>query len=237
MPFGWVPIIAPVKPAACASRSTSAARAPSCSGTVASGTKRGSAFAAASRCVVDQPRPGAPSCRRQLVAEHVEPAADHLPVDLLLVHPFRGGAGRSLSGFDTGRVGLPPANENAEAAAVLDQAQRREASRARLRIASSRLGGTRWAWQSMIMWLPPSAVCLVARPRSRRRCAEMRIGSLLNDNAERRDAVVDRARDRGGRAEIAAFARALLAEHGEAATACSDARSRPRGTSCDDGSR
>jgi hypothetical protein len=45
---GRVPIMAPGKPAAIADFSTAAARAPSCIGTVASGTKAGSDFPAAS---------------------------------------------------------------------------------------------------------------------------------------------------------------------------------------------
>ena len=51
-PRGSVPIMTPGKPAATAARSTSAAAAPSCSGTVASGTKRGSILAVAARWVL-----------------------------------------------------------------------------------------------------------------------------------------------------------------------------------------
>src|ERR1700675_657616 len=81
LPFGWVPIIAPLKPAACASRSTSAARAPSCRGTVASGTKRGSRIAVCAKCVLISRDQAAPLLRRHLIGEHVEPAADHLALD------------------------------------------------------------------------------------------------------------------------------------------------------------
>ena len=44
---------------------------------------------------VDQPRPGRALLRRHFVGEHVEPAADHLTLDLLLVHPFQ--AGRQIA--------------------------------------------------------------------------------------------------------------------------------------------
>ena len=50
----------------------------------------------------------------------------------------------SLSGFETGRVGLPPANENPR---LPPSSIRRIDGKleAWARIASSRLGGTRWA--------------------------------------------------------------------------------------------
>jgi hypothetical protein len=38
---------------------------------------------------VDQARPFSALLRRHLIGEHVEPAADHLALDLLLVHPLQ----------------------------------------------------------------------------------------------------------------------------------------------------
>jgi hypothetical protein len=38
---------------------------------------------------IDQARPGSTLLRRHFIGEHIEPATDHLPLDLLLVHPFQ----------------------------------------------------------------------------------------------------------------------------------------------------
>src|SRR3954451_15395522 len=117
--------------------------------------------------------------------------------------------GRSLSGLDTGRVGLPPAKEKPRL--PLSSIRRIEGKlSACARIASSRLGGTRWAWQSMIILLARVALLRIRDGIADRGDAD---GKLVEGNAERRHAIVDRAGDRRGRAEITAFAGALLAEH------------------------
>jgi hypothetical protein len=61
IPRGKVEIIAPGKPAATAAFSTAPARAPSCSGTLASGTNRRSAFAAASWASLKRRHQASPS--------------------------------------------------------------------------------------------------------------------------------------------------------------------------------
>src|SRR3954451_7908073 len=56
----------------------------------------------------------------------------------------------SLNGFDTGRVGFPPANEKPKPAP--SSTSRSDGNCCALaRTASRRGGGTRWAWQSMII--------------------------------------------------------------------------------------
>ncbi len=62
-------------------------------------------------------------------------------------------AGISDSGFDTGRVGLAPANEKARLPP--SSISRRWGNfAASLRIAANSSGGTRWAWQSTIIQFP-----------------------------------------------------------------------------------
>src|ERR1700687_1396268 len=120
--------------------------------------------------------------------------------------------GRSLSGFETGRVGLPPAKEKPR---LPPSSIRRIEGKleACARIASNRLGGTRWAWQSMIIlslfglsWVRGGDGVADGGNADRK---------LVEGNAERCDAIIDGAGDRGGGAEIAAFAGTFLAKHGE----------------------
>src|SRR5665213_4245755 len=125
---------------------------------------------------------------------------------------------RSLSGFETGRVGLPPAKEKPRPPP--SSIRRIEGKLAAWeRIASSRLGGTRWAWQSMIISFARMSFGLLlgfALLRIRNGIADRGNPDwkLVEGDTERRDAIVDRGRNRGWRAEIAAFAGPLLAEHG-----------------------
>ena len=155
-------------------RSTSAAAAPSCKGTVASGTKRGSALAAAASWELISCGPGGAFGGGQFVAEHIDPAADHLrSMPFLVIQATR--PAMSESGLDTGRVGFAPAKE--KASDPWSSMARTDGKRAAsLRIASSSAGGTRWAWLSMIKQnllgrdgTSPSAM---ASPM-----AEMRMGS------------------------------------------------------------
>ena len=94
-PRGSVPIMAPGKPAFIASLSTAAARAPSPQrhGRQRHETRLG--FGGAPAGVVGEPRPGLALGARQLIAEHVDPAADHLLVDALLRPSRRARAGIS----------------------------------------------------------------------------------------------------------------------------------------------
>src|SRR6516225_12160114 len=121
IPRGKVEIIAPGKPAASAALSTVAARAPSCSGTLASGTNRRAELG-----VVEQAAPGLPFRRRQLVTEPVRPASDHVTVDPLLVHPSETSSNVAQALHDRPRR-LAAGKGDRQAGAVLDQAQRAEA--------------------------------------------------------------------------------------------------------------
>src|SRR5579871_330027 len=118
-------------------------------------------------------------------------------------------AATSESGFETGRVGLPPAKAKARlpASSMTRTLGKRTCS---LRMASSRLAGARWAWASTII----RRVSLVAG--SGDHVAKLRDfhRELADGNAERLERVVDRARERRRRAEIAGFAGAFLPEHG-----------------------
>ena len=165
-PFGWVPIIAPVKPAAMRlAQHFGRARAV----LQRHGGERNEprlALGGLRQMRVDQPRPGRALLGRQFVAEHVEPAADDLAFDASARPSISAAPRMSLSGFATGRVGLPPAKAKPRLPpSSISRIEGKLAPRARM--ASSRLGGTRWAWQSMIM-SASLAVCRVARRRSHR---------------------------------------------------------------------
>ena len=161
--------------------------------------------------LVREARPARAFLRRQFVAEHVEPAADHLALDLLLVHPFQPG-GKIAQRFRHRARRLAAAEREPERRAVLDQAQRRK----RCGLRADRLEQARR--NEMGVAVDHHAACSRGLPRARRDGVADRgeaDGQPVERDAERRDRVVDRARNRGGRAEIAGLARAFLAEHRE----------------------
>jgi hypothetical protein len=71
--------------------------------------------------LVDQPAPGLAFGRRQLVAEPVGPAADHLAVDALLAHPGEP-AGDIAQSLHDRTARLAAREGERQAAAILDQA-------------------------------------------------------------------------------------------------------------------
>ena len=79
--------------------------------------------------LIDEPRPGHALRARQFIAEHVEPAAGDLTVDLLLVHPLQ--ASRHIAqGLGHGARGLAAREGEAEAArAIFHQLQGGEGGR------------------------------------------------------------------------------------------------------------
>src|SRR5262252_3002185 len=76
--------------------------------------------------VVEQAAPGLPFRRRQLVAEPVRPASNHVTVDPLLVHPSETCGNVAQALHDRPRR-LAAGKGNRQARPVLDQAQRGEA--------------------------------------------------------------------------------------------------------------
>src|SRR5580698_2176119 len=87
---------------------------------------------------IDQPRPLHALRRRHFVAEHVEPAADYLTFDLLLIHPFqaRWQIAERLRHWPRR---FAAGKREAETAAVFDQADRGKV----LRLRADRLKETR----------------------------------------------------------------------------------------------
>ena len=100
----------------------------------------------------------------------------------------------SDSGLDTGRVGLPPAKANARLppSSISRTLGNFAAS---LRIAASRSGGTRWAWQSTIIQFPLLARASAIQVAEHRHLDRQRV----DGNAERAQRVVDGIGDRGRR--------------------------------------
>src|SRR5262249_16333540 len=76
--------------------------------------------------VVEEAAPGLAFRRRQLIAEPVRPASDHVTVDPLLVHPSET-SGNVAQTLHDGRGRLGAGKGNRQARPILDQAQRREA--------------------------------------------------------------------------------------------------------------
>ena len=143
---------------------------------MASGMNFGSVFAMSSQCAVDQARPTHPFLGGKLVAEHVEPSGDDLAIDFVeFIHWIR--PATSVSGLETGRVGLPPAKANPRLPpSSISFTDGKFVLAARM--ASSSAGGTRWAWQSMII---PYFPLLSADAAMASLIAEIRIGSLENE--------------------------------------------------------
>ena len=163
IPRGKVEIIAPGKPAATADFSTAAGARAVLQRHARERHEARLRLGRGELRLVEEPAPGLAFGRRQLVAEPVRPAADHLPVDALLAHP--GEAPRHVAQplHDRPRR-LAAGKGERQASAVLDQAQRGKAARS-LRIAARSSGGTRWPWTSMIIRIPFLLLSLFCRPR------------------------------------------------------------------------
>ena len=105
MPRGKVEIMAPGKLAAIAAFSTAPARAPSCIGSVASGTKRDSDLAAARSASLNMAHQASPSAAgRSLPNQSGQPPLTCLSMPCWPIHAKR--PATSLSPFITGRLGF-----------------------------------------------------------------------------------------------------------------------------------
>ena len=173
-PRGSVPIMAPAKPAFTASLSTlGGARA------VAErhgrqrhemrlGLRRGE------QCIVGEPGPGLAFGARQLVAEHVDPAADHLLVDALS-WPSRRAARQYPTAASTPAASACRRQRPSASPPPSSICRTLGNFAASLRIAASNSGGTRWAWQSTIIQFPFLVrACAIRSPS-----VETLIGSVL----------------------------------------------------------
>ena len=148
MPRGKVEIMAPRKPAAMADFSTDPARAPSCIGSVQSGTKRGSVLAADSSASLNITHQRSPSSAgRSLANQSGQPPFTCLSMPCFCIQARR--PVTSLSPFITGRLGLllPNASDSPAGSSTTRSDGNFAAS---LRMVFNRSGGTRWPWTSMI---------------------------------------------------------------------------------------
>ena len=153
MPRGKVEIMAPRKPAAIAALSTAPARAPSCIGKVASGTKRGSALAAASSPSFISLHQVSPwSGGSSLPNQSGQPPFTCLSMPCLSIQASR--PVTSLRPFMIGRLGLPPpkASDRPAGSSTIRSAGKRGPS---LRMVARRSGGIMWPWVSMITGQAP----------------------------------------------------------------------------------
>jgi len=153
MPRGKVEIMAPRKPDAIAAWRTTPARAPSCIGKVANGTKRGSAFAAASSPSFISLHQVSPwSGGSSLPNQSGQPPLTCLSMPCLSIQASR--PETSLKPFMIGRHGLPPpkASDKPAGSSTIRSAGKRGPS---LRMVARRSGGIMWPCVSMITGQAP----------------------------------------------------------------------------------